>query len=160
MRDAVRFARLLARDAVLRQRAERDVVFTVRQFLDLVDHAGAANHQPLTTNRETSMRKVAMTLLTFALGAAFAVFFLNGRDTVEGQAQPAAAAGGFSAVANAVGTQDATGAYEVVKGWPKDISTLPGNAKWTYGAGESVFAETPNRIYGLYRGELPNIQPP
>ncbi len=101
-----------------------------------------------------------MTLLTFALGAAFAVFFLNGRDTVEGQAQPAAAAGGFSAVGNAVGTQDVTGAYEVVKGWPKDISTLPGNAKWTYGAGESVFAETPNRIYGLYRGELPNIKPP
>jgi len=105
------------------------------------------------------MRKVAMTLLTFALGAAFAVLFLNGRD-VEGQAQPAAAAGGFSAVPNAVGTQDVTGPYEVVKGWPKDISTLPGNQKWTYGAGESVFAESPNRIYGLYRGELPNIQPP
>ena len=27
-------------------------------------------------------------------------------------------------------------------------------------AGESVFAESPNRIYGLYRGELPNIPPP
>ena len=40
------------------------------------------------------MRKVAMTLLTFALGAAFAVFFLNGKDAVEGQAQPAAATGG------------------------------------------------------------------
>ena len=105
------------------------------------------------------MRKVAMTLLTFALGAAFAVLFLNGRN-VEGQAQPAAAAGGFSAVPNAVGTQDVTGPYEVVKGWPKDISTLPGNQKWTYGAGESVFAESPNRIYGLYRGELPNIPPP
>jgi hypothetical protein len=63
-------------------------------------------------------------------------------------------------VPNAVGTQDVTGPYEVVKGWPKDISTLPGNQKWTYGAGESVFAESPNRIYGLYRGELPNIPPP
>ena len=87
------------------------------------------------------MRRVAITLLTFALGAVFAVLFLNGRN-VEGQAQPAAAAGGFSAVPNAVGTQDVTGPYEVVKGWPKDISTLPGNQKWTYGAGESVFAET------------------
>ena len=105
------------------------------------------------------MRKVAMTLLTFALGASFAVLFLNGRN-VEGQAQPAAATGGFSAVPNAVGTQDVTGPYEVVKGWPKDISTLAGNQKWTYGAGESVFAESPNRIYGLYRGELPNIAPP
>src|SRR6185503_11944087 len=94
-----------------------------------------------TSNQETRMRKVAMTLLTFALGASFAVLFLNGRD-VEGQAQPAAAAGGFSAVPNAVGTQDVTGPYEVVKGWPKDISTLPGNQKWTYGAGESVFAES------------------
>ena len=103
------------------------------------------------------MRKVAMTLLTFALGVAFAVFFLNGRDAVEGQAQPAAAAGGFSAVANAVGTQDVTGPYEVVKGWPKDISTLPGNEKWTYGAGESVFAESPNRVFMLFRGELPNM---
>ena len=105
------------------------------------------------------MRKVAMTLLTFALGVIFTVLFLNGRN-VEGQAQPAATAGGFSAVPNAVGTQDVTGPYEVVKGWPKDISTLPGNQKWTYGAGESVFAESPNRIYGLYRGELPNIPPP
>src|SRR5262245_66368939 len=105
------------------------------------------------------MRKVAITLLTFALGAIFAVLFLNGRN-VEGQAQPAAAAGGFSAVPNAVGTQDVTGPYEVVKGWPKDISTLPGNQKWTYGAGESVLAESPNRIYGLYRGELPHIPPP
>src|SRR5437016_9213393 len=120
----------------------------------------ATKHHPPTTNLEQPMRKVAMTLLTFALGAAFAVFFLNGKDAVEGQAQPAAATGGFSAVANAVGAQDVTGPYEVVKGWPKDISTLPGNNKWTYGAGESVFAESPNRIYGLYRGELPNMPPP
>src|SRR6267142_3631476 len=120
----------------------------------------AAASQPATINLEHRMSKVAMTLLTFALGAAFAVFFLNGKDAVEGQAPPAAATGGFSAVANAVGTQDVTGAYEVVKGWPKDISTLPGNGKWAYGAGESVFAESPNRIYGLYRGELPNIPPP
>src|SRR2546428_1026133 len=82
-------------------------------------YKGPTNHQLPTINLEHRMRKVAMTLLTFALGAAFAVFFLNGRDTVEGQAQPAAAAGGFSAVANAVGTQDVTGPYEVVKGWPK-----------------------------------------
>src|SRR5262252_5559812 len=107
------------------------------------------------------MRKLVMTLVTFALGAVFAVLFLNGRNAAQSQAQPAApAAGGFSAVPNAIGTQDVTGPYEVVKGWPKDISTLPGNQKWTYGAGESVFAESPNRIYGLYRGELPNIQPP
>src|SRR6266545_1163799 len=42
----------------------------------------AANHEPPTTNQETSMRKVAMTLLTFALGAAFAVFFLDRKSVV------------------------------------------------------------------------------
>ena len=61
------------------------------------------------------MRKVAMTLLTFALGASFAVLFLNGRNA-EGQAQPAAATGGFSAVPDAVGTQDVTGPYEEASG--------------------------------------------
>src|SRR5262249_29101964 len=97
---------------------------------------------------------------TFALGAVFAVLFLNGRNAAQGQAPPTAPASGFSAVPGAIGSQDVTGPYEVVKGWPKDVSTLPGNEKWTYGAGESVFAESPNRIYGLFRGELPNIKPP
>ena len=105
------------------------------------------------------MRKVILTLVTFALGAAFAVFFLNGRDAAQGQAQPAAATG-FSAVPGAIGSQDVTGPYDVVKGWPKDISTLPGNEKWTYGAGEGVFAESPNRVYMLFRGELPKMDPP
>ena len=106
------------------------------------------------------MRTAAITLVTFALGAAFGVFFLNGRDIVQGQAPQAGAGGGFKAVPNAVGSQDVTGPYEVVKGWPKDVSTLPGNEKWTYGAGESVFAESPNHVFGLFRGELPNIKPP
>ena len=47
-----------------------------------------------------------------------------------------------------------------MKNWPQDISTLPGNEKWTYGAGESVFAESPNRIYMLFRGELPKMAEP
>src|ERR1700731_2667731 len=106
------------------------------------------------------MRTVAITLVTFALGAAFAVFFLNGKDVVQGQAPPAAVSTAFSAVRNAVGSEDVTGPYEVVKGWPKDISTLPGNEKWTYGAGEGVFAESPNHVFGLFRGELPNIKQP
>src|SRR6266403_2522576 len=58
------------------------------------------------------------------------------------------------------GGQDLFGAYEIVKGWPKDISTVPGNEKWTYGAGQSVYAESPNRIFMLFRGELPNIKRP
>jgi sugar lactone lactonase YvrE len=58
------------------------------------------------------------------------------------------------------GGQEMFGQYEIVKGWPKDISTLPGNEKWTYGAGQSVYAESPNRIIMLFRGELPNIKRP
>jgi len=70
------------------------------------------------------------------------------------------AGAGFAAVPGAVGGQDTFGAYEVVKGWPKDISTIPGNEKWTYGAGQAVFAESPNRVFMLFRGELPAIARP
>jgi len=66
----------------------------------------------------------------------------------------------FASVPGQVGGQDIFGPYEVVKGWPKDISTLPGNGKWTYGAGQAIFAESPNRIYALFRGELPNMKRP
>jgi len=40
------------------------------------------------------------------------------------------------------------------------LSTLPGHEGWTFGAGQSVFAESPNRIFVLQRGELPNIKAP
>src|SRR5690348_10720581 len=102
-------------------RAGRGVARTARMmYKKAAIPRGAAHRQSPTTNQELRMRKVAMALLTFALGAVFAVVFINGRNA-QGQAQPAAAAGGFSAVADAVGTQDVTGPYEVVKGWPKDI---------------------------------------
>ena len=64
------------------------------------------------------------------------------------------------ALAQTKGGQEMFGQYEIVKGWPKDISTLPGNEKWTYGAGQGVYAESPNRIIMLFRGELPNIKRP
>ena len=67
---------------------------------------------------------------------------------------------GFSANPGAVGGQDMFGPYNVVKGWPKDISTVPGNEKWTWGAGQSIYAESPDRIYLIFRGELPNIKRP
>ena len=66
----------------------------------------------------------------------------------------------YASVPGQVGGQDIFGPYEVVKGWPKDISTVPGNEKWTYGAGQGIFAESPNRIYALFRGELPNMKRP
>src|SRR5881394_3125735 len=102
------------------------------------------------------MRTVAAMLVTFAVGAGVGVLVEGQRGTAVAQARN----GGFAAVPGAIGSEDLTGPYEVVKGWPKDISTLPGNEKWTYGAGQGVFAESPNRVFILQRGELPNIQRP
>ena len=65
-----------------------------------------------------------------------------------------------AAVPGEKGGQDIFGAYEAVPGWPKDISTLPDHEGWTFGAGQSVFAENSNRIFVLQRGELPNIDRP
>jgi hypothetical protein len=78
-------------------------------------------------------------------------------NAVEATARPGE---GFAVFPGAVGGQDMFGAYNVVKGWPKDISTVPGNEKWTWGAGQSVYAESPDRIFVLERGELPNIKRP
>ncbi len=105
------------------------------------------------------MRKVLVAIALLAVGVGIGCQ-ANRQPAAEGQAQPAPAANGFAAVPGDVGSQDVSGPYEVVPGWPKDISTIPGNEKWTYGAGESVFAESPNRVYMLFRGELPKMAPP
>jgi DNA-binding beta-propeller fold protein YncE len=66
----------------------------------------------------------------------------------------------FAAVPSEKGGQDTFGAYDIVANWPKPISSLPGHEKWTWGAGQSVFAESANRVFILQRGELPNLQRP
>ncbi len=66
----------------------------------------------------------------------------------------------FSAVPGAIGAQDISGPYDVVQGWPKDLSTLPGHEKWTYGGARDVFAESPNRVFLLGGGELPKMDRP
>ena len=58
------------------------------------------------------------------------------------------------------GGQDTFGHYAVVADWPKPLSQLPGHAAWTYGAGQSVFAVTPDRVFVLQRGELPVLERP
>ena len=52
------------------------------------------------------------------------------------------------------------GPYQVDPNWPKPITALPGHEKWTYGAVESVFAENPNRVFILERGEIPAMKRP
>ena len=48
-----------------------------------------------------------------------------------------------SAVPDAIGAQDISGPYEVVRDWPQDLATLPGHEKWTYGGARGIFAESP-----------------
>jgi len=97
--------------------------------------------------------------LLIAVAMVFAAGFLAGTklSPVQAKEKPGT---GFAAAPGEMGVQDMFGPYEVVKDWPKNISSVPGNEKWTWGAGQSVYAESPNRIFLLFRGELPNIPRP
>ncbi len=101
----------------------------------------------LTATRVSMLASMRIRFLVLLSGLAIAAL------TVQSQSPPAPVGG-------PVGGQAMFGGYDVVKGWPKDISTLPGNEKWTWGAGQSVYAESPNRVFLLFRGELPNIKRP
>ena len=52
------------------------------------------------------------------------------------------------------GGEDETGPYEVVPDWPKPLPTH--DAEWGYGGVVGVFAETPDRVFVLTRGDLPS----
>ena len=55
------------------------------------------------------------------------------------------------------GGEEETGPYEVVANWPQP---LPGHEGWTWGSTGGVFAETPDRVFVIQRGELPEPAPP
>src|SRR4029434_3814969 len=76
------------------------------------------------------------------------------QQSTEAVAAAASANGSYSAVPNAVGAEDISGPYDVVQGWPKDLASLPGHEKWTWGGARGIFAESPNRVYLLQGGEL------
>jgi hypothetical protein len=103
------------------------------------------------------MRVRALVLLGMA--AFFVLGFIAGNrlTPVRGQMQPGA---GFAAVPGAKGGEDITGPYDVDANWPKPLSQLPGHDKWTYGAVEGIFAESPDRVFILERGEEPLIKRP
>ena len=80
------------------------------------------------------MRKRVPILLTGLICLA-AGYMLNGSwVTAQGHITSIAAIPGQK------GGQDVFGGYEVVAGWPKDLSTIPGNEAWTFGAGSSANA--------------------
>jgi peptidylamidoglycolate lyase len=68
--------------------------------------------------------------------------------------QEASPAPGFAAVAGEKGGLDITGPYDVVPDWPKPLSDLPDHEGWTWGSVQGVFAENPDRVYMVQRGEL------
>jgi len=105
------------------------------------------------------MRKRGITILTTLATLAIGILLGNHLLPVLGQGMNM---GGFSsaAVPNEKGGQDLFGGYEVQQNWPKPISQLPGNEKWTWGAGQGIFAESSNRVFLLERGNLPNIPRP
>jgi hypothetical protein len=83
------------------------------------------------------MRKIWLMLAMLALGIGIGLTISARLALVQAQAKPGA---GFAAVPGSLGSEDLTGPYDVVKNWPQDVSTLPGNEKWTYGAGEGPTA--------------------
>ena len=99
-------------------------------------------------------------LTTFAVGLAAGAALIS---LLDGNVPLSAQNGAnqrFAAVPSEKGGQDILGGYEADPSWPKDLSTIPGHEGWTFGAGQSVFAESPNRVFVLQRGELPNIPRP
>ena len=102
------------------------------------------------------MRK-SLPMCLIAVAGIAAGYLLNG-NWVSAQQRPAEPR--FAAVPSERGGQDFWGGFLPAVGWPKDLTTLPGHEGWTFGAGQSVFAENPNRVFVLQRGELPAIQRP
>jgi hypothetical protein len=96
-------------------------------------------------------------LLTGVTVAAAGWLIAGAPATVQGQGQ---ANPPFAAIAGEKGGLDLTGPYDVVPNWPKPMSQLPGHENWTYGSMQGVFAENPNRVYIVQRGELPAIMRP
>jgi DNA-binding beta-propeller fold protein YncE len=66
----------------------------------------------------------------------------------------------FAAVPSEKNGQDLNGPYDVVPNWPKPLSQLPGHEKWTWGGVEGTFAESPDRVFILMRGEIPLLKRP
>jgi NHL repeat-containing protein len=93
------------------------------------------------------------------VAAALVAGFVIGESTKPIQGQAANA--GVGAVAGYKGGLDVlSGPYEVVPNWPKPLSSLPGHENWTWGAVQGVFAENPNRVFIVQRGELPKMNRP
>src|SRR5436190_5132398 len=105
------------------------------------------------------MSKTVTIVLALAAGLAVGIAVGSRQTILPADAQTATTTS-FSAVPGAIGAQDISGPYEVQAGWPKDLATLPGHDKWTYGSARGIFAESPNRVFLLGGAELPAMRRP
>jgi hypothetical protein len=99
------------------------------------------------------MRRIAGVILVGAIGAGFGWIMAGGGAAAQGTPS-------IAAVSGQRGGQDHSGPYEAVADWPKPLSQLAGHEKWTWGAVQGIFAESPNRVFILQRGELPKLERP
>lgn len=104
------------------------------------------------------MWKIGVPLGTIVVGIVIGVLIAAPRAP-EPEATPLPGTG-FAAVPGEKGGQDLFGPYEVVADWPKPMSQLAGHEKWTWGSAEGIFAESPNRVFLVQRGELPVVERP
>jgi sugar lactone lactonase YvrE len=115
---------------------------------------------------EKKMGKGTIAVAALILGGVVGFLIAGGRTQSDMSAVAPAAietparAFEFAAVPGQKGGQDVTGPYEVDAAWPKPLSQLPGHENWTWGAVQSIFAESPNRVFVLMRGELPALERP
>src|SRR5688572_18292047 len=91
---------------------------------------------PLLMWSEAPMGK-RLTMVFMALAGVAAGYLLNGYGV---SAQQGASLR-IAAIPSEKGGQDIWGPYLPQEGWPKDLTTLPGHEGWTFGAGQSVFAQ-------------------
>lgn len=100
------------------------------------------------------------TAVNFCVAQGVLAIFLFGSTGFLSAQSPSASQNGFAAVVGERGGQDAEGPYEVVADWPKPLSQLPGHDGWTWGTVNGIYAESPNRVFVLERGELPVLKRP
>jgi hypothetical protein len=105
----------------------------------------------------TTRKLILLMLATAAIGFMAGTIVVSRMILVQAQVKPGY---GIAALAGQRVGQDVDGPYNVDSNWPKPITALPGHEKWTYGAVESVYAENPNRVFILERGEIPNLKRP
>jgi peptidylamidoglycolate lyase len=102
---------------------------------------------------KTTYPILVVAVLAFAAGA----LLTSRMQTTQAQSRSASA---FPAVPGEKGGEDTTGPYDPDPDWPKPLTSLPGHEKWTWGAVEGIFAESPDRVLIAQRGELPELTRP